>query len=274
MKRFSQYLFETHGKSLKTTAKVFSNKLAYSVRRATARDWAGKWLDHPMHWYRFPFPLRHHVLWSTPLKAWFFPEDESCIECMLHLPDYEPVNWVDPQKGETFLDVGAYVGWYSIQASRAIGATGRVVALEPDPINRGQLERHLGLNQVSNVTVVPLVVWSSTGRIGWHHATEPVWHHAAQGGNAENKETVTIDDLVERLKLDRVDWIKVDIEGAETDALKGAAETLKRFRPSLFIEIHETRDEILRELEDFGYTVRREQYDMLPYKHGWVLATV
>jgi FkbM family methyltransferase len=273
MNRFNQYVFETYGKSLKTTAKVLSNKLTYAVRRATARNWPGKWLDHPMHWHRFPFLLRRHVLWSTPLKAWFFPEDESCIECMLHMPDYEPVDWVDPQKGETFLDVGAYVGWYSIQASRAIGATGRVVALEPDSMNRGQLERHLGLNQVSNVTVVPLVVWSSTGEVGWHHAAEPVWHHATQGGNEENKETITIDDLVERLKLERVDWIKFDIEGAEVDALKGAAETLKRFRPSLFIEIHETRDEVLHYLGDFGYTVRREHYDMLPHSHGWVLAS-
>jgi FkbM family methyltransferase len=230
------------------------------------------WLHSRWHWYRFPFPMRKTVLWSPFLRAWFFPEDESAIECMLRQPDYEPVAWVTPQSGAVFLDVGAYIGPYTILAARASGAAGRVLALEPDPKNRRQLDKNLALNGITNCTVVPLAAWSRTGPIGWRKADHPDWHRASEEANARTTEAITLDDLVARHTLDRVDWIKMDIEGGEIEALKGAENILARFRPKLFIEVHETAEALRGFLHSRGYRIERESFDQPPDHHGWLLA--
>jgi len=62
---------------------------------------------------------------------------------MLHLPSYERVEWVTLLPGQVFLGIGAYVGWHLIQAARAVGPSGQVVAIEPDPRNRLQLENNI-----------------------------------------------------------------------------------------------------------------------------------
>ena len=77
-------------------------------------------------------------MWSRQLSAWFRPENEAAIELMLHEGRYEPVDWVAPNAGDVVLDIGAFVGWHSIRAARIVGRSGRVISLEPDPINRRQ----------------------------------------------------------------------------------------------------------------------------------------
>ena len=272
MSMIPHYLLEARGRSPRTTAKVLCNKLLYAGVRIIGKPPREGWVHSHLHWSRYPFSLRRETLWSSPLRAWFCPADESAIECMLHLPNYEPVRWVAPRPGEVFLDAGAYVGWYSIQAARAVGPSGRVIALEPDPVNRSQLERNLKLNDIQNTTVVPCAVWSGTGRVGWRPGDQPVWHRVGEAGESGKIEAISVDDLVKRLGLPRVDWIKLDIEGAEVEALRGASETLRRFRPTLFIEVHETREPVCTLLTQFGYSLEREQYDQPPDRHGWILA--
>jgi FkbM family methyltransferase len=264
--------FETRGQSWSVSARLYFNKLAYAIVRSTRKMPEQGWLHSRWHWYRFPFSLRNSVLWSPFLKAWFSPEDESAIECMLRQPDYEPVVWVRPGSGAVFLDVGAYIGPYSILAARESGAEGMVFALEPDPKNRRQLHKNLALNGITNCTVVPFAAWSRTGRIGWSKAEQPDWHRASEEATAHATEAITLDDLVTNHGLDRVDWIKMDVEGGEVEALRGAQITLQRFHPTLFVEIHDTADELKSFLIPLGYRVERELFDLPPNRHGWLLA--
>jgi FkbM family methyltransferase len=147
-----------------------------------------------------------------------------------------------------------------------------VFALEPDASNRKQLERNLELNGHKNVRVMPLVVWSKTCAIGWQHAEQPVWHHVQDSSDCPMLEATTIDDLTQNLALKRLDWIKMDIEGAEVEALQGATRTLTAFHPKLFIEIHKTKQAIRDLLAGSGYLVEREIYDEPDDQHGWILA--
>ena len=271
VRRLRDFVFETRGGSVPTTLRVLCNKTLYLINHSVRR-FAGPALVHARwHWARYPFSLRDKVLWSSALQAWFVPADESAIECMLHMPAYEPIDWIDPRRGEYFLDCGGYVGWYSIQAGRAVGPPGRVLVLEPDSVNRGQLERNLALNNIANAQIIPLAIWSHSQGVAWHPGDEPVWHHVTGHGPRTQKST-SIDDLVETLSLPRLDWIKLDIEGGEVEALRGASRTLKTLRPKLFIEVHETTQAVIAMLDETGYTVTRQLYDRPPNRHGWILA--
>lgn len=263
---------DTYGQTPFTTAKILFNRAMYGLVRTVAKQPSEGWLHSRWHWYRSPFSLRKQVLWSAPLRAWFRPHDESAMECMLCLPSYEPVGWVAPKPGDVFLDVGAYIGWFTIQAAKAVGPSGKVVALEPDTYNRGQLEENLALNGLSSCTVVPVAAWFEAAEIGWRADDVPVWSKVDRASHGGSVRAVTIDSLVDDLGLAKVDWIKMDIEGAEVEALQGAQKTLARFRPDLFIEVHETLDTVSRFLEKFGYAVEKSEFDEPPDRHGWILA--
>jgi FkbM family methyltransferase len=271
MVRLVRFLNEVHGRTLLTTAKLLCNKVLYLLRRVSLKSSQETLVRVNWHWSRYPFSLRGQTLWSSALHAWFRPEDESAIECMLHMRSYEPVDWVKPVAGEYFLDIGGYIGWYSILAARAVGTEGQVIVLEPDPANMRQLKFNLWLNQVDRVRVLPWAAWSRSGEVPWTFAAEPVWHHIREGGT-QTVPCISIDELCERLNLPRLDWIKLDIEGAETEALRGARLTLLHHSPNLFIEIHGVRQEVVSLLNEMGYFVERETYDMPPDKHGWILA--
>jgi len=263
---------DTYGQSAATTAKVLCNKLSYAVVRGTSKPPKDGWLHSRWHWSRSPFSLRNQILWSRSLGAWFYVEEESTIENMLNMRAYEPVTWVAPERGNVVLDIGAHIGWYSIQAARAVGDSGRVVALEPDESNRKQLERNLALNQIANHTIVPLAAWSVTGLVHWSPSEVSVWNKIDAVRGSETIEAISLDDLVTRLSLPRVDWIKMDIEGAETEALAGAEVTLRRFHPTLFIEVHECTEQVRRLLAGYGYSIEQETFDQPPERHGWILA--
>lgn len=263
---------ETYGQTVLTTAKVLINQAAYGFVRAVARQPSEGWLYSRWHWYKSPFSLRRQVLWSAPLQSWFRPYDETATECMLRLPNYEPVSWVAPRPGDVFLDVGAYIGWFTIKAAKAVGPSGKVIALEPDAYNREQLEGNLALNGLSSCTVVPAAAWFEAAEIAWRRDEVPVWSKVDRASHARSVRAVSIDSLAGDVGLTRVDWIKMDIEGAEIEALQGATKTLERFRPVLFIEIHETLAPVRRLLEGFGYVIEKSEFDQPPDRHGWILA--
>jgi FkbM family methyltransferase len=264
--------FETRGQNAAVCSRLYLNRLVYSVIRSTFKTPERGWIHTRWYWFHFPLSLRGYILWSSPLQAWFSAEDETAVEYMLHLQNYEPVQWVQPREGEVFIDVGGYIGSYSMLASQAVGPAGRVVILEPEPNNRRQLERNLLLNGIANCQIVPQAAWSGNGSVGWHQDKEPVWHRVEEGQHDQAVDAVRIDDLVSRFSLSRVDWIKMDIEGAEVDALKGAEVTLRRFHPQLFIEVHETLKPITEFLSRAGYSIVSASFDVPPERHGWILA--
>jgi len=127
--------------------------------------------------------------------------------------------------GATVFDVGANVGFFTLLASNLAGDSGRVYAFEPLPRNLDFLERHIRLNELSNVHVESLAVAAASGEA--HFRIAP---HASMGGLAEGGDlrvvTASLDDLIAAERVARPDFIKMDIEGAESDALRGAAQLL------------------------------------------------
>jgi FkbM family methyltransferase len=160
---------------------------------------------------------------------------------------YEPAigNWAldrfEVGGGGLFIDVGANFGWYSCLFSRLAGGTGRVVAFEPEPDNFGLLAANLRRNACENVVALREGVAERPGELALHlyKASNPGRHSLlpAAGGETVTVPVVSLDERLQALGLaDRaVDLIKIDIEGFELSALRGATAALSRCR-NLVIE--------------------------------------
>jgi FkbM family methyltransferase len=150
--------------------------------------------------------------------------------------------------GMTVLDVGANFGYYSVLLADLIGDAGRLVAVEPNPHVAAKLRKTLSINGYDGRATVREVALtqSAEGEIAFviPHGYPGQGHVAGCGGPREGGETITvgatnIDTLC--AKLDRVDFIKIDAEGAEAGILEGMKETIVRHRPTLLLELSAAR---------------------------------
>ncbi len=149
------------------------------------------------------------------------------------------------RRGDVVIDGGAHVGIFTHQALRQGAA--KVIAIEPDPGNLHCLRRNFAAEIASGrVVVVPEGLWSRRTTLELFEGVENsgtnslIWKHA---GNKVRVPVTTLDLLVERLELERVNFIKMDIEGAEREALKGAFQTLRRHRPRLMLDTYHRPDD-------------------------------
>ena len=141
--------------------------------------------------------------------------------------------------GDVVLDLGAYKGESSVWLASQAGPSGRVLALEPNPAARAFLERNAvraagaGMAQIQ---ILPVAVGSSPRRESFISTAESC-SRLDTGGDMP-VEVTTLDDVVSEHRLARVDFIKMDIEGGEVEALKGARQTILRHAPRLAISVY------------------------------------
>ncbi len=136
--------------------------------------------------------------------------------------------------GDVFFDVGAFVGPYTLLASRRVGPDGRVVAFEPDARARSLLQRNIEANGATNVTVLPVALGDHEGTVRFAASGDSVGHIASDG--EVEVEMATLDGICARLGFEPT-VMKVDIEGGEAAAL-GGSDVARRVR-TLVLEVHE-----------------------------------
>jgi FkbM family methyltransferase len=144
--------------------------------------------------------------------------------------------------GDTVIDAGGCYGDTALYFAHKAGAEGRVCSFEFMPNNISVFERNLSLNPglASMIDIVPNPVWSSSGKELFVDGVGPAARIAQTRKDARSVkvETLCIDDFAEREKLARVDFIKMDVEGAELEALKGAEATIRRDAPKLAVSVY------------------------------------
>jgi FkbM family methyltransferase len=167
--------------------------------------------------------------------------------------------------GMEFVDAGAFLGYFTLAAAARVGEEGRVWAFEPNTGCRRLLEHSVRRNGLANVTIDPRALG---GRVGSGRLTAPanpavVRVMPAETGRPEaGAVAVTTLDAWCAESGARPDLVKLDVEGAELEVLEGAAETLRRHRPLLVVEVHRggalaTSPELVVErLRTAGYGVR------------------
>ena len=143
------------------------------------------------------------------------------------------------EQGDVVIDCGAHVGVMTRYALDQ-GAS-KVIAVEPDPSNILCLRRNFAYELAAGtVTLVEKGVWNEEAVIRFEHDVHDSSRHTFQHQPDAEVELISIpvaplDQIVSELGLEQIDFIKMDIEGAEREALAGAQETLKRFRPEMAI---------------------------------------
>jgi FkbM family methyltransferase len=177
-----------------------------------------------------------------------------------------------PRDGDVVLDCGSCVGDMSVVYAAAVGRTGRVVAFDPLPVHHRYLERQLEANPAfrDRITAIESAVGDTTREpsSGKRDRADRI---SAGFRPDDQMRFVRLDDFVADHGLDRVDLIKMDIEGSEPDALRGAERLIRRFRPRLAISAYHDRQHlvelprIIREIEP-AYRFGFAQHSPVPWE--------
>jgi len=134
--------------------------------------------------------------------------------------------------GDVVVDAGARIGTFSAKVSAAVGHNGKVIAVEPEPRNFRLLCKNIEFNRLRNVIPVRKMLWSEAREVGLLLSGNVSAHSAycdsfyGSTGEAIPAAAETLDGILEGLEIAHVDFVKMDIEGSEVEALKGMAKTL------------------------------------------------
>jgi FkbM family methyltransferase len=197
---------------------------------------------------------RNVMFWTQGLAAF----ETECVAILRSI--------VEP--GDTFFDVGANIGFYATLAARLVGERGTVVAFEPDPQNLKLLRRNASLNKCDNLEVRPVAVGAEEGQASFSldsatGATGHLGEDLTQGEETVGQgrviivqtEVETIDSVARSAKV-RPNVIKLDIEGGECEALRGARNVLAESRPIVISELNGAGgQEVLEILSGAGYRI-------------------
>jgi FkbM family methyltransferase len=156
---------------------------------------------------------------------------------------------VSAEPSDTVLDLGGCWGDTALYFASKVGEGGKVFSFEFIPGNIKLFQKNTLMNPAlsKRIELIPHPVTSASGEKVYYKDNGPgsKVESIPFDGQTGEVNTISIDDFVHQRKLDKVDFIKMDIEGAELMALKGALETIKRFKPKLAISIYHSLDDFV-----------------------------
>ncbi len=148
------------------------------------------------------------------------------------------------QPGMTVMDVGAHVGVYTFSAAQQVGATGRVLAIEPSSVHFGCLQETIRLNHFTWVEVWAGAASDQSGKLTLYLQSPPEYHQVLGAtaepptweGETEEVTCFAVDDLVRQEQVESLDFLKISTVGHELMVLQGAVQTLRRFSPTILYQ--------------------------------------
>jgi FkbM family methyltransferase len=186
----------------------------------------------------------------------------TCVSDLLEIiPEYERKVFNKlfevSKSGLVFIDVGAHIGRYSFPIAKLVGGNGLVVAIEPDPLAFKALLMGIKLNNLCNVLALNIAIGDTEGKAILCQKLVTATSSIIEFDKCQKFIEVPLrrlDSVVEELKLRHVDVIKIDVEGAEIQVLKGAINTIARFKPFLVVEVRDRNvNEFLQIMECLRY---------------------
>ena len=173
-----------------------------------------------------------------------------------HLKDFiEPNSCV--------IDVGANIGFFTTRFCKWVGNTGRVIAIEPEEANFQRLKRMVSKNNMgSKVDLLKGLVAEKDGELFLELNPDHPGDHKI-GADGIKTVSYKLDSILEERNWPDVSFIKIDVQGAEERVLDGAEQTFERYKPNIFIEVHDialqefgsSSRSLLERVEGMGYTI-------------------
>ncbi|RMF92192.1 MAG: FkbM family methyltransferase [Candidatus Schekmanbacteria bacterium] len=172
------------------------------------------------------------------------------------------------KEGMVFFDVGANIGYYTLQAAVRVGKGGKVYAFEPVSSTYKKLKENVEINSLTNVVLCPFVIYEKEGEMeialgdkGNSGSAKIPFPDNSCDERKEKVRAITLDNFVERNRINRVDLVKIDVEGCEYSVLKGMVKILSKLKPTILIELTEntlkargtSSFEVINFLKGYGY---------------------
>ncbi|HKG88819.1 MAG TPA: FkbM family methyltransferase [Nitrososphaeraceae archaeon] len=235
-------------------------RLALGKKRRD-RFYVKRGLDFGVFWYKtFKF-LRPG---NSTLLKFKVPKYDYEFYCRINKDDFkimtihedDIIKRFTPKEGDIVIDIGAHIGLYTIISSKRVGANGKVVAIEAHPGNFEMLNSNIKLNQLTNVIPLNYAAYSKETKIKLYVPDEEsgytIYHTLMErtGKKFVEIDAITLDYLLLQLNVIsgvgvkeeeavEVNWIKIDVEGAEFEVLKGASNVLSKSKDiALLMEVH------------------------------------
>jgi FkbM family methyltransferase len=229
-------------------------RLALGKKRRD-RLYVKRGLDFGVFWYKaFKF-LRPG---SSTLLKFKVPKYDYEFYCRINKDDFkimtihedDIIKRFTPKEGDIVVDIGAHIGLYTIISSKRIGVNGKVVAIEAHPSNFEMLNSNIKLNQLNNVIPLNYAVYSKetkvklylpSGESGFtkYNTIMPNWINTREKFVEVNANTLDYLLQLNEIRQEEVNWIKIDVEGAEFEVLKGATNVLSKSKDiAILMELH------------------------------------
>jgi FkbM family methyltransferase len=170
------------------------------------------------------------------------------------------------ERGDVVLDVGACIGDTTVPMAIKAGPNGKVIAVEPDPLNARYLK--LNTSPFGNVEIIQKGTWKERGTIEFNLHKAPTGHSIGQAsyGRYINKTQIPVDTLDNLFSGQRIDFAKIDVQGAEIEVL-GAADNFLKSTPKIIVGTHSDNlhNAVLEVLKRYYPEIRSVKH----YVHAW-----
>jgi|ERR671931_75312 FkbM family methyltransferase len=230
----------------------------FSLRLALGRKRRDRlYLKRDINFRRFLYNAINLLgLCNSFLIKFTVPKYNYEVSCRINKEDFiimsahedEIIEHFCPKEGDIVVDVGAHYGRYTIIGSKRVGINGKVIAIEAHPGNFDILNRNIQLNRLTNVIPLNYAVYSQRTKIKLYLPDEDLGYtiyntimvnRANPGDNFVEVNADTLDNILQLNRIKQVNWVKIDVEGAELEVLKGATNVLSNSKDiSLLLEVH------------------------------------
>jgi FkbM family methyltransferase len=259
----SWLLKETKGVTLLDKSILLFLKIIYLASRVSIRIVLGKkrtdrlYIKRNIGFNSFLYKsLKFFGVGNSMLLKVSVPKYNYKFYCRVNNEDYtfmtghedEIEEHFTPKGGDTVVDVGAHAGHYTLISSKRVGANGKIVAIEADPSNFEILNRNIKLNKLTNIIPLNYAAYSKQTKIKLYLPVEESGfsiYNTIMVNRAKPEEKFievnanTLDYLLQQNGIRDANWIKIDVEGAEFEVLKGATDVLSKSKDiALLIEVH------------------------------------
>ncbi|WP_106567673.1 FkbM family methyltransferase [Cecembia rubra] len=186
---------------------------------------------------KYKFSISNSNIYQTNVHSITIQTAEALYNIAPDFDYYQ--HYYKVKEGDYIIDAGANFGHLTIYFSKKVGKSGRVYSFEPDSMNRNYIKQNLALNKdcPKNINMLDHLIWNNNEMVDFCESGTVASSalYIEDSNKIVKKEAITLDKWAENNHLLKLDFIKMDIEGAEIQAIQGAKQMLSKLKPNLAI---------------------------------------